>query len=33
MKTGRMLQMILGVMAIVSIVFMLRSEGTSEEKR
>lgn len=33
MKTGRMLQMILGVMAIVSIVFMLRSEGTSEEKK
>lgn len=33
MKTGKMLQMILGVMAIASIVFMLRSEGTSEEKK
>jgi peptide methionine sulfoxide reductase msrA/msrB len=33
MKTGRILQMILGVMAIISIAFMLRSEGTSEEKK
>lgn len=33
MKTGKILQMILGVMAIASIVFILRSEGTSEEKK
>lgn len=33
MKTGRVLQMIMGVMAIVSIVFILNSEGTSEEKK
>lgn len=33
MKTGKILQMIVGVMAIASIVFILRSEGTSEEKK